>query len=316
MLVAGGALLLSYAVALAAWVIVRKAGAFTRVAAGAWGGAVAACAALASFDEHPVLRVLTFIGGGLWGLRVYSYLLQGAPQGLADYLRFLSVGLLSPYLVYSPTRFRSARPSLARECLRLVVAGGTTALTWWLTMKLIAVGPGQRAWLVNHLIAVVGFVIVMTAFGQANFALWRLLGLPARPVVDQVWLARTPADFWRRWSWPIHHWLYQYIYRPCGGRRHAIRSVLAVFACSGLLHEAIAFVALGRVTGHQTAFFAVSALGVLASPTLDRIARRGIAAEVLVRFVTVLFLAASAALMFVTIDALIPLYVTRVWLLW
>jgi hypothetical protein len=198
----------------------------------------------------------------------------------------------------------------------MTVAGGTIVLTSWLAMRLIFDGPGRHGWLVNHLILLVGFVIVMTAFGQVNLGVWRLMGLHARPVMDRIWLARTPADFWRRWSWPIHLWLYRYVYLPRGGRRRFVGSVLAVFAFSGVLHEAIAFVAIGRITGHQSAFFGVSAAGVLASPLLESIGRYGVAGEVLIRSVTLVFLAASAALMFVTVDAVIPLYATRWWLMW
>jgi hypothetical protein len=203
-----------------------------------------------------------------------------------------------------------------RELLRMTIAGGTVAITSWLALRLIFEGPGQLGWLLEHLILVVGFVIVMTAFGQVNLGLWRLMGLRARPVMDQIWLARTPADFWRRWSWPIHLWLYRYISLPCEGRGRAVVSVLAVFAFSGILHEAIAYVAIGRITGHQSAFFTVSAAGVLASPLLERIGRHGVAGEVFIRLLTLVFLAASAALMFVTVDAVIPLYATRWWLMW
>jgi hypothetical protein len=316
MVLAAGALILSYAVAILAWLMLRRTGAFTSVVAGASGVGVLACSALVVFEEHRVLRALIFICGGLVALRVYSYCLAGTPCGLAAFLRFLSVGLLSPDLVYSVARPAAPRASLPRELLRMTVAGGTIAITSWLAMLLIFKGPGQHGWLVNHLILVVGFVIVMTAFGQANLGLWHLMGLRARPVIDRIWLARTPADFWRRWSWPIHLWLYRYIYLPCGGRRRAIRSVLAVFAFSGILHEMIAVVAIGRITGHQSAFFGVSAAGVLASPMLERIGRCGGVGEVLIRLVTLVFLAASAALMFVTVDAVIPMYATRWWLMW
>jgi hypothetical protein len=315
MVLAGAALLLSYAVAILAWWL-RRTGPFTPVVAGAWGVGVLACSALVFFEDQRVLRALIFIAGGLVALRVYSYGLADTPCGLADFLRFLSIGLLSPHLVYSAARPTALPASLPRELLRMTIAGGTITLTTWLALLLIFEGPGRHGWLVNHLILVVGFVIVMTAFGQANLGLWQLMGVRARPVMDRIWLARTPADFWRRWSWPIHLWLYRYIYLPSGGRGRAVGSVLAVFAFSGILHELIAFVAIGRVTGHQSAFFGVSAAGVLASPMLESIGRNGVVGEVLIRSVTLVFLAASAALMFVTVDAVIPLYATRWWLMW
>jgi hypothetical protein len=316
MILAISALILSYAVAIVAWLVLRRTGTFSPAVAGAWSAGVTACSALAYFDEEALVRALTFVCGALVGLRVYSYCLAGRPAGFADFLRFLSVGMLSPHLVYSPARRRLLRVSFPLELLRMAVAGGTIAAISWLAMYLIFDGPGRDSRLANHLIVVAAFVIVMTAFGQASLALWRMMGLRARPVVDRIWLARTPADFWRRWSWPIHLWLYRYIYVPCGGRRWAVASVLAVFTFSAVLHEVLAFVAIGRITGHQSAFFGVSAAGVLASPMLERIGRLGVVGEVFIRTVTLTFLAATAALMFVTIDALIPLYATRSWLMW
>jgi hypothetical protein len=316
MVLAVGALLLSYAVAVLAWAVHRRMGPFAPVAAAVWGVGVAGCSALVFFEDNRILRALTFICGALVGLRVYSYCLAAAPQALMDHFRFLSVGMLSPHLVYALERQTDSRAALGPELLRLAVAAVAITGTWWLTMRLIFEGPGRDAWLINHLIVLVGFVIVMTAFGQVSFASWRLMGLRVRPVMDRIWLSRSPADFWRRWSWPIHLWLYRYVYRPCGGRYRAVVSVLAVFAVSGLMHEAIAFVALGQVTGHQSAFFAASAVGVLASPALEGLGQRGLLGSALARVVTLVFLAASAALMFVTIDAVIPLYAARSWVAW
>jgi hypothetical protein len=315
MVLAAVALILAYAMAILTWLMHRRIRAFTPTVAASWGIGVLACSAVVVFAEDGVVRALVFVCGALVALRTYSYGLAEMPCGLADYLRFLSVGLLSPHLVYSAARPTGGRASFPLELLRMTLAAATIALTSWLAMRLIFEGPGRHGWLVNHLILVGGFVIVMTAFGQANFGLWRLMGLHVRPVMDRIWLARTPADFWRRWSWPIHLWLYRYIYLPCGGMRCAVGSVLAVFAFSGILHEVLAFVAIGRITGHQSAFFGVSAAGVLASPMLENIGRRGVVGEVLIRLVTLVFLAASAALMFVTVDAVIPLYATRWWLM-
>jgi D-alanyl-lipoteichoic acid acyltransferase DltB (MBOAT superfamily) len=159
--------------------------------------------------------------------------------------------------------------------------------------------------------------VIIQSFGQLNLGLWRLLGLRARrPVADNILLSRTPADFWRRWSWPIHLWLYRYVYQPCGGRRRHVRAVLVVFLVSGLLHEILAAVAIGRVTGHQTLYFMISAIGVLASPTLLRLERFGLSGEIVMRGMTILFLAASATIMFASFGMILPIYHKHIWLNW
>jgi D-alanyl-lipoteichoic acid acyltransferase DltB (MBOAT superfamily) len=126
-------------------------------------------------------------------------------------------------------------------------------------------------------------------------------------MVDNIWLSRTPADFWRRWSWPVHTWLNRYVYTPWGGRARAGLAVMMSFLVSGLAHEVMAGVGLGRVTGHQTAFFLISGLGVLASASLEKLARWGVAGEILMRLATIVFILASGTLMFTTLDYFVPL---------
>jgi hypothetical protein len=114
----------------------------------------------------------------------------------------------------------------------------------------------------------------------------------------------------------MHLWLYRYVYQPAGGKRHVVRAVLAAFAVSGLLHELLAYAAIGRVTWHQTLYFMISALGVLASPGLEWLGQLGLIGQILMRTITLTFLATSAALMFVTIHYVFPIYVKQIWLMW
>ncbi len=308
------ALGLAYGMAALAWALTRRP-LDPRLAA-SWAAAVIACASTVLFADDRLIRAVTIICGVIVALRVYSYCIVGSRGTLPDYLRFLSVGLLSPYLVYSSNRPKGSRASFIKEIARATVAGAAGAATWIAARYLIIDGPARESWVVNHVILRAAFVIVMTAFGQVNFALWRILRFRSRPLVDRIWLSRTPADFWRRWSWPIHLWLYEYVYLPAGGRRHGTGPVIAVFAVSGILHEIISFVAIGRLKGYQIAFFAVSAIGVLASPVLERIGKTGILGTAMMRTATILFLSASAVLMFRTIDLVIPLYAMTPKFMW
>jgi hypothetical protein len=263
-----------------------------------------------------ILRCFIAIVVALSAIRIYSYLRERKRRGAREFLSFLSIGLFSPHLVYSKHRYDSRPVHKGQQIARMLIALLVMPLAWMGAKRLIVSEASRNSWLVNHLIVLAGFVIIMQAFGQFCYAKWRLRGLRVRPLIDNILLSRTPADFWRRWSWPMHAWLYRYVYLPSGGRRHLVRAVLAVFFVNGLMHEAVAFVAIGRVTGHQTLYFMVSALGVLASPALERLSSFGWAGEALMRAITLTFLGASAALMFVSIHYVTPIYVKHIWLMW
>ena len=59
---------------------------------------------------------------------------------------------------------------------------------------------------------------------------------------DHPYLARTPADFWRRWHISLSTWFRDYVYIPLGGSRATGwiwgRNVLITFLLSGLWHGA------------------------------------------------------------------------------
>jgi D-alanyl-lipoteichoic acid acyltransferase DltB (MBOAT superfamily) len=249
--------------------------------------------------------------------RIYSYWGSDQRQGFADYARFLSFGLLSPHLVYSYTGFSShSRASLAREVPRLVSAAAVSGATLLIAVVLLQSRTETDVWFAKYLTALAAFVVIASAVGVACGSVWRMMGIRARPLVDKIWLSRTPAEFWRRWSWPPHQWLNRYVFVPWGGRVHPVAATVVVFLVSGLAHELMAGVGLGRLTGHQTAFFLVSSLGVMASPHLERLARWGLAGEIVMRLATIIFMITTATLMFATFNKFVPLYQEPAWLDW
>ena len=70
----------------------------------------------------------------------------------------------------------------------------------------------------------------------------RWLGFELTENFDHPYLARTPADFWRRWNISLSTWFRDYVYIPLGGSRATgprwIRNVLVTFLLSGLWHGA------------------------------------------------------------------------------
>jgi hypothetical protein len=269
------------------------------------------------WPEAKIVRGFMAVMALLLALRVYSYCRSTAQGGFLNYVRFLSLGLLSPHLVYSPSEHPARRKTpLGLNIFRLTGGVTTAVVLFYLTRQLIFTQPAINSWLVNDLIITVGFVFIVQAVGHAFFGLWQLLGIRSHPLMDNILLSRTPADFWRRWSWPIHLWLYRYVYVPAGGNPHRLRATFSTFLISGLQHELLVFLAIGRITGHQTAFFMLNAVGVIASPAMERFARRGILAQSLMRLTTILFLAATASLMFITFNYIFPIYHQKIWLMW
>jgi len=91
---------------------------------------------------------------------------------------------------------------------------------------------------------------------------------------DSPPLARSPRDFWgRRWNLVVHDMLLRHVFMPMGGLRHPLRSTLAVFIVSGLIHEYFVIACLGRGSSHagwMMMFFTVHGLAVVAQLAWDR----------------------------------------------
>ena len=70
----------------------------------------------------------------------------------------------------------------------------------------------------------------------------RWLGFELTENFDHPYLARTPADFWRRWNISLSSWFRDYVYIPLGGSKAGeatwARNVLITFLLSGLWHGA------------------------------------------------------------------------------
>jgi len=70
----------------------------------------------------------------------------------------------------------------------------------------------------------------------------RWLGFELTENFNHLYLARNPADFWRRWNISLSSWFRDYVYIPLGGSRVAgarwVRNVLVTFLLSGLWHGA------------------------------------------------------------------------------
>jgi alginate O-acetyltransferase complex protein AlgI len=125
---------------------------------------------------------------------------------------------------------------------------------------------GYGAW--NHWLALYAyaFQIYFDFSGYSDIAIGsaRLLGFRIPDNFRLPYLARGPADFWRRWHISLSTWLRDYLYIPLGGSRGSrlatLRNLLVTMLLGGLWHGAAwGFVAWGAYHGvwlvlHRMAF--------------------------------------------------------------
>ena len=80
--------------------------------------------------------------------------------------------------------------------------------------------------------------------------------------MDRPYLARTPADFWRRYNRNMQQVFLEDVLKPLGDRLGRSGKIMIVFSLSATLHEYVFGIATGRVQGYQTAFFLLQGIAV------------------------------------------------------
>lgn len=159
----------------------------------------------------------------------------------------------------------------------------------------------------NHAVMLLLFVLGIESLARAVCGLERLAGFDTDPIIRNVYLSRSVSEFWRRYNYRIHDWLYRNVFQATGGRRTPIRSMLLVFLVSGLIHEVMLALATSRLTGYQFVFFTLQGPAVLASKRLERRARQGgIAGNIAARGATILFLGVTSVLFFDGVATIFP----------
>jgi hypothetical protein len=148
---------------------------------------------------------------------------------------------------------------------------------------------------------------VIESISRVLYGFERLAGFDTSPIIRNAYLSRTVSEFWQRYNYRLHDWLYRNVFQAAGGRRAPARSVLLVFVFSGVFHEAAFALATSRLTGYQFAFFAIQGPAVLASRHLERLSRGGaIAGRIMAHGVTILFLSVTSVLFFHGVSEVFP----------
>lgn len=151
------------------------------------------------------------------------------------------------------------------EALRLVRGLVEIALGLLLARGAFALALGETSFWLDHCVKLLAAYPVLDGACIALVSLMRVLGGRARDIYRDPIAARTPADFWRRYNRVYGEFLKEDVYRPLAARLHPAAAGLLTFLASGIMHEYVFGVAIGRVQGYQLAFFLLQGVGAVAT---------------------------------------------------
>jgi alginate O-acetyltransferase complex protein AlgI len=212
--------------------------------------------------SEPALRIVLPVGISFYTFQAMSYTIDvyrgelRARRSLLDVAVFIS---FFPHLVAGPIQRASFLLPQVESTRRFSVEKARTGfllICWGFFKKLvIADNVGVIAnkvftladpsfWLLWS--GVFAFAIQIyadfSAYTDIARGTSRWLGFELTENFNHPYLARNPADFWRRWNISLSSWFRDYVYIPLGGSRVAgarwVRNVLVTFLLSGLWHGA------------------------------------------------------------------------------
>jgi D-alanyl-lipoteichoic acid acyltransferase DltB (MBOAT superfamily) len=212
--------------------------------------------------SQPALRILLPVGISFYTFQAMSYTIDvyrgelRARRSLLDVAVFIS---FFPHLVAGPIQrasFLLPQVESARRFSAEKARSGFVLICWGYLKKLvIADNVGVIANKVFALSDPTFYVLWAGVFAfavqiYADFSAYtdiargtsRWLGFELTQNFEHPYLARSPADFWRRWNISLSTWFRDYVYIPLGGSQTGgwtwARNVMITFLLSGLWHGA------------------------------------------------------------------------------
>ena len=226
---------------------------------------------------------------------------QWRQMTLAQWLAYLA----NIYVLCYRRHLREPPRPLRAKLLPLIrglveVAAGAILLRWAYTHDVARFG----FW-IEHIIKLLGLYLLV--FDGWFVFVTGALRLSGSNVMDQSRhpiLATTPADFWRRYNRDPGRFFFENVFKPAGALHHPVRGIFTVFIINGMLHEYLASLLVGRVTGCLLAYFLLHAMAVALT---WRLRPRGPAAFI-AWLLTLAFLIITAVLAFAPPDMVIPFF--------
>lgn len=186
----------------------------------------------------------------LWGYAWDRWRGGAAPEPLG---RFLLAMLFFPTFVNGPievprqfasgwgglerrTALRDGAARVALGAAKLTAVAFALPPDWTSVLATAGDAPPHVLWAWS-LLLYVWFFLSFSAWSDVGVGLGLVCGHRVPENFDRPWMARDPADFWRRWHVSLGVWLRDYVYIPLGGRRrHRALNVLVTFLVSAAWH--------------------------------------------------------------------------------
>lgn len=266
------------------------------------------CAAMAFLPlfiplEHRLLRFLAAMSVALLGAKLYDSrldYLHGTDVRFREYLSFLA----NPFVVVRRRLAFEPRPARASD-LRWLVTGLCGLAAGVAAGRQVFVADWSKVpFLFEHSAKLIALYVPLLSGLSAGAAGWRLLGGSAQDTMNRPYLARTPAEFWRRYNRNMLSFFLEDVFKPLGDRLGRPGKVMIVFSLSAMLHEYIFGIATGRVQGYQTTFFLLQGIAVAGT---SRVRPRGWRA-ITWAMGTALFVLLSSTLFFASMQGVVPFY--------
>jgi hypothetical protein len=152
-----------------------------------------------------------------------------------------------------------------RDLLQLAFAVPATIVARAATVYVFHLDVANIPFLAEHCLKVTAIALTLIPLTNGLASLWRLLGGRALNPMGNLVTPSTPAEFWRRWNRPAQRFFEYYTFRRMVGMRHPTLGILTAFTISGLGHEYLFAITIGRVQGWQTLYFVLNGLAVAAT---------------------------------------------------
>jgi alginate O-acetyltransferase complex protein AlgI len=166
-----------------------------------------------------------------------------------------------------------ARPTAGEWLAAIGKIFGGAALIWIVPRLLMPNSPMLAGWA-----AMIGMALTLH-FGllHAIVLAWRRAGVAAEPLMRRPTRASSLADFWgRRWNMGFRALAHDWIFAPLVARGFsATAATIAVFAISGVVHDAVVSLPARGGYGLPTLYFLLQLAGLLLerTPLLRRVVR-------------------------------------------